>query len=470
MITPHRKNEVVTLTITDISKEGEGIGKADGFTLFVRDAMPGDTIEAGITKLKKTYGYARLLRVISPSPDRVEPLCSASGPCGGCRLQNMSHDAQLRLKEKSVRDALDRIGCLTGTPLQPIVSKEPHTRWRNKAVIPVGYDKSGRLQAGFYAGHSHRIVPCEDCLISPEEYGLIVRSVLCWMKEEGIAAYDEATGNGLVRHIFLRKSREEGTIQLCLIVNGKSVPSVGSLRKRIEALREKGAHVSGAAFSANTRRTNVIFGTPVRTLWGNPVITDELHATVGKKTFAAHYRIAPASFFQVNPWVAEEICADVLRLADLHGTETVCELYCGIGTLSMFLAQHAGRLVGVEIVPEAVENARENARINGLSNTRFYEGKAEEIMPALYREQGVSADLVVVDPPRKGCDAMLLETIISMNPAKVIYVSCDPATLARDLRILAEAGWEPTYVRPYDQFVFSTHVEVVSLLVKRFYI
>ena len=393
----------------------------------------------------------------------------------------MRHEAQLRLKEKIMCDALSRVGGFSvARPSEPHTSDEPGqlhvesirsrgplTRWRNKAVIPVGSDSSGCPQAGFYAGHSHRIVPCADCLISPEENRLLVKTILDWMKEHGIAAYDEATGTGLIRHIFLRKSREEGTIQLCLIVNGHKIPACDALQRRIEALREAGVRVSGAAFSANTKQTNVIFGEAVRTLWGDPAITDELHATVDGHTYTARYRIAPASFFQVNPWVAEEICADVLRLAALQGTETVCELYCGIGTLSMFLAQKAGRLIGVEIVPEAVENARENARRNGLTNTHFYEGKAEEIMPALYLEQGLYADLVVVDPPRKGCDRALLNTIIAMDPGKVIYVSCDPATLARDLRILADAGWEPTYVRPYDQFVFSTHVETVCLLSNR---
>ena len=470
-----QKNDQTTLLITDMTKSGEGIGKDDGFALFVKDTVPGDRIRAVITKVKKTYGYARLLEILEPSADRVSPPCPSARQCGGCQLQMMSHERQLRLKEQIVRDALERIGGFrtaedpggagcSGEPaiqVEKAVSAGPLFRYRNKAVVPVGTDREGNPAAGFYAGRTHVIIPCEDCLLGPEEFGDIVREVLAWMRGNRIPAYDEKTGNGLVRHIFMRKSRESGEILVCLIINGKTVPQAEDLKRRLEdgGLRKK---IAGVLYSVNRRQTNVIFGERPKLLWGKAFLTDSLRS--GKYGAEVRYQISPASFYQVNPWIAEQMYTRVLELAELTGKETVFDLYCGIGTISLFLAGQAGQVIGVEAVPDAVCNARENARLNGLHNTRFLEGKAEEIIPALFEKEHIHADVVVVDPPRRGCDPVLLDTIVSMQPDRLIYVSCDPATLARDLRILAGRGYRAEAVRPYDQFVMTVHVETVVLL------
>ena len=501
-----KKNDIVTIRIEDISKDGEGIGKADGFALFVKDTVPGDLVEAGIMKLKKRYGFARLIRVLEPSPDRVEPPCLVARQCGGCRLQMMSYEKQLQLKQNIVKNALEHIGgfkVITDTEetntadtysastedadsvgavaatakkgneavavpdticLHRIIPSDPKFRYRNKAVIPVGTDKDGNLKAGFFAGHTHAIIPSDDCLLGPEENSSIVRCILNWMKENSIPAYSEADGTGLIRHIFLRKSRESGRFQLCLIINGKMIPAVQVLREALNKLQTAGGSplICGACFSVNTKRTNVIFGNPPETLWGDPILEDTLHSD--KFGISVRYRISPTSFYQVNPQIAEIMYEEVLALADLTGRETVFDLYCGTGTISLFLASKAAEVIGVEIVPEAVENARENALLNGCSNTRFLEGKAEEVIPALIKKENLHADVVVVDPPRKGCAESLLRTIIDMNPDKIVYVSCDPATLARDLKILCAKQYRVESVRPYDQFSMSMHVETVCLL------
>ena len=479
-----KKNEIVTVRIEDMSKDGEGIGKADGFALFVKDTVPGDLVEAGIMKMKKTYGYARLIRVLKSSPDRTEAPCPVAKQCGGCRLQMMTYDSQLRMKQSLVRNALERIGGfsvrLEGEQaeqeseeenagdntvlLQKIVPSAAPLRYRNKAVIPVGADREGKPAAGFFAAHSHTIIPCEDCLLGPEENAEILRIFLEWMEEQHIEPYDEKSGTGLIRHIFLRKSREEGCFQLCLIVNGKRIPAVKQLQDSLDRLRtpEGKPLIAGACFSINTRNTNVIFGKPAEALWGDPVITDSLHAV--KAGITRHYRISPASFYQVNPAVAEKIYDAVLEFADLTGSETVFDLYCGTGTIALFLAAKAARVIGVEVVPDAVRNAEENARLNGCTNVRFIEGKAEEIIPDLVRMEQLAADVVVVDPPRKGCAMPLLQTIVNMHSRKIVYVSCDPATMARDMKYLCANGYRAVCVRPYDQFAMSTHVESCVLL------
>ena len=482
-----KKNDIVTIRIDDISKDGEGIGKADGFALFVKDTVPGDLIEASVMKVKKRYGYARLLRVLEPSTDRTEPACPVARQCGGCRLQMMTYEKQLQLKQHIVINTLEHIGGFTvvpkekadfpektlkTVPMQPIVPVDPVFRYRNKAVIPVGTNKDGKPVAGFFAGHTHAIIPCDDCLLGPEENGSIIRCILYWMVKQNIPAYNEADGTGLIRHIFLRKSRESGRFQLCLIVNGKKVPGVQSLREALDRLHAKGEDgasftvseplICGACFSANTRRTNVIFGDAPVTLWGDPILEDSLYSD--RFGITVRYRISPMSFYQVNPNIAEKMYEEVLALADLTGRETVFDLYCGTGTISLFLAKKAKEVIGVEIVPEAVANAMENARLNGCSNARFLEGKAEEVIPELIRKENLHADVVVVDPPRKGCAGSLLRTIIDMNPDKIVYVSCDPATLARDLKILCAEQYRIESVRPYDQFAMSMHVETVVSL------
>jgi 23S rRNA (uracil1939-C5)-methyltransferase len=449
----------VTIRITDVGQNGEGIGRTeDGYTLFTKNTVPGDLAEIRIIKTQKTYGFGRLMKLVEASADRTEPFCPIAGQCGGCQLQHMSYEAELKLKENKVRSDLLRIGGIE-TETEPIIGMEKNIRYRNKAQFPVGRDAEGNAVAGFYAGHSHRIIPCEDCRLGVEENREILNAVLAWMKEENIPAYDEQTGKGLVRHVLIRKGFATGEIIVCLVINGENLPKKEKLTERLAGI----AGMTGITVSSNTRKTNVIMNAPVRTIWGEDAITDILSSE--KYDIHVRYRISPASFYQVNPVQTEKIYQKVLELADLAGNETVMDLYCGIGTISLFLAKKAAKVIGVEIVPEAIEDAKKNAVLNGIGNAEFYTGKAEEIVPELYAK-GARADVVVVDPPRKGCDGKLLDTILSMNPRKLVYVSCDPATLARDLKFLTANGYEVKFVQPYDQFCHTVHVETVVLLQK----
>lgn len=456
-----KKNDEIEVTIEDIGTSGEGIGRADGAVLFVRDAVPGDHILAGITKVKKTYAYARLIRIITPSPDRVDPRCDYAGPCGGCQLQTLSYEKQLEYKIRKVKDVLERIGGFSQIPMEPIIGSEEPYHYRNKAQFPIGTSKDGRIITGFYAGRSHRIIENRDCALGAPVNRQILDVVIAHMERNGIPAYDEASGKGLVRHVLIRKGFATGQILVCLILNGKTVPHEEQLADDLFAI--PGMH--SFSVNVNTEQTNVILGDEVRLIRGEAFITEKLQNIT--------YRISPKSFFQVNTKQTEKLYATALEYAGLTGDETVWDLYCGAGTISLFLARQAKHVYGVEIVPEAIEDAKENAKLNGIENVTFYTGKAEEIVPAFYEaqkesdEQAVHPDVIVVDPPRKGCDASLLQTMLEMAPDRIVYVSCDPATLARDLRILSDGGYQVQRVRPVDQFSQTVHVETVVLLQKK---
>ena len=456
-----KKNDEIEVTIEDIGTSGEGIGRADGAVLFVRDAVPGDHILAGITKVKKTYAYARLIRIITPSPDRVDPRCDYAGPCGGCQLQTLSYEKQLEYKIRKVKDVLERIGGFSQIPMEPIIGSEEPYHYRNKAQFPIGTSKDGRIITGFYAGRSHRIIENRDCALGAPVNRQILDVVIAHMERNGIPAYDEASGKGLVRHVLIRKGFATGQILVCLILNGKTVPHEEQLADDLFAI--PGMH--SFSVNVNTEQTNVILGDEVRLIRGEAFITEKLQNIT--------YRISPKSFFQVNTKQTEKLYATALEYAGLTGDETVWDLYCGAGTISLFLARQAKHVYGVEIVPEAIEDAKENAKLNGIENVTFYTGKAEEIVPAFYEaqkesdEQAVHPDVIVVDPPRKGCDASILQTMLEMAPDRIVYVSCDPATLARDLRILSDGGYQVQRVRPVDQFSQTVHVETVVLLQKK---
>lgn len=457
----YQKNDMVTLDITDCGVDGEGIGKADGFTVFVKDAVIGDRVEAKIIKAKKTYGYGKLMKVITPSPNRVEPLCDFAGPCGGCQLQALSYEQQLAFKEKKVRGHLERIGGFTDIPMEPIIGAEEIFHYRNKAQFPIGRSKDGRIVTGFYAGRTHSIIENRDCALGVIENKTVLDRVIAHMERYGIEPYDEKTGTGLVRHVLIRKGFATGELMVCLIVNGESLPKSGKL---VDALREIPGMTS-ISLNINRKQSNVILGEEVKLLWGKPYITDR----IGEIS----YQISPLSFYQVNPYQTERLYAKALEYADLHGQEDVWDLYCGIGTISLFLAQKAGFVRGVEIVPAAIENAKENARRNGMTNTKFFVGKAEEVLPSYYRDYAAAhpglsarADVIVVDPPRKGCDASLLDVMTEMHPQRIVYVSCDSATLARDLKYLCERGYRLEKVCPVDMFPQSVHVETVVLMSK----
>ena len=448
----YQKNDILTVTIEDMGHDGEGIGKADGYTLFVKDAVIGDVIEAKIMKAKKNYAYARLMRILEPSPHRVEPVCPMARPCGGCQLQMMDYQEQLRFKQKKIEDNLRRIGGFEQIPMEPIVGMEQPFRYRNKAQFPVGTDKEGNLVTGFYAGRTHDIINNRNCYLGVEENRQVLDVVLGWMEEYGVPAYDEKTGTGLVRHILIRYGFKTGEMMVCLVINGERVPKQEAL---VERLREISGMTS-ITTSTNQERTNVIMGSKIRTLWGTPYISDYIGEV--------KYQISPLSFYQVNPVQTEKLYGTALEYAGLDGNETVWDLYCGIGTISLFLAQKAKKVYGVEIVPAAIEDARRNAELNGITNAEFFVGKAEEVLPEMYAKGEARADVIVVDPPRKGCDAALLETVVKMQPERIVYVSCDSATLARDLKWLCAEGYELKRVRGVDMFPMTGHVETVVLL------
>ena len=449
-----RKNDLVTLEIEDCGIDGEGIGKADGFTVFVKDAVIGDTVTAKIIKAKKNYGYGRLMEVLKPSPYRVEPKCEFARQCGGCQLQALSYDQQLVFKTNKVKGHLERIGGFTDIPMEPIIGMDELFHYRNKAQFPVGRNKEGKIVTGFYAGRTHNIIENRDCALGVAENKEVLDRVIAHMEKYGIEPYNEATGKGLVRHVLIRYGYFTKEVMVCLILNGNKLPKEEQLVKSLCEI----PGMTSITINVNKKRSNVILGEEICLLWGQEYITDRIGDI--------SYQISPLSFYQVNPMQTQKLYAKALEYADLHGQETVWDLYCGIGTISLFLAQKAKFVRGVEIVPAAIENAKENAKLNGLENTEFFVGKAEEVLPREYKKNGVYADVIVVDPPRKGCDETLLETMVEMNPERIVYVSCDSATLARDLKYLCERGYELRKVCPVDQFGMTVHVETVVLLSK----
>ena len=479
------KNDELELDITDLGSTGEGIGKIDGYTLFVKDALIGDKVRVKVIKTKKNYGYARLLEIIKPSEFRVEPECPVARQCGGCQLQHCSYEKQLSWKEEKVANCLRRIGgvpvyteeeykkivagksdgsksvenTLNGTPIimEPILRMDRPVHYRNKAQFPVGYDKDGNLVAGFYAGRTHSIIPQTDCLIQHECNKQIVETVLEFMKKYKVTAYDEKKNKGIVRHILTRVGKTTGEVMVCLIINAKKLPYPEEF---VEMIRNCGINLEIKSITVNINRekTNVILGEKIETLYGHSYIEDYIGDI--------KYRISPLSFYQVNPEQTKKLYQTALEFADIKESEVVWDLYCGIGTISLFMAQTAAKVCGVEIVPQAIEDAKQNAELNHMANTEFFVGAAEDVVPTQYEKSGgkLRADVVTLDPPRKGCDEKLLETVVKMAPSRIVYVSCDPGTLARDVKVLVERGYEVKRVRACDMFGGSFHVETVVLL------
>lgn len=460
-----KKDDCVTLLIEDIGTAGEGIGKADGYTLFVKDAIIGDVIEAKVIKAKKNYGYARLLKVITPSKDRVKPKCAVAKQCGGCQIQEMSYEAQLKYKEKLVMDNLTRIGNISDFEMYPVIGMENPFNYRNKAQFPVGRDKDGKIVMGFYAGRTHYIIDNTDCKLGAEVNKDILELVRGYMEECKVAPYDEAANSGIVRHVLIRTGFHTKQIMVCLVINADKLPKPDLLVNRLKDI----PGMESVMININREKTNVILGRRCEVLWGNPYIEDSICDIT--------YQISPLSFFQVNPVQTEKLYRKALEYAQLTGSETVWDLYCGIGTISLFLAKNAKKVYGVEIVPQAIDDARNNARRNNITNAEFFVGKAEEVVPAFYEDmkrkaalgdrealESITPDVVVVDPPRKGCEQSLLDTIITAAPKRIVYVSCDASTLARDLKYLSENGYKVMKVQPVDQFSHTVHVEVACCL------
>lgn len=460
---PVNKNDEVLLDIIGMTHEGEGVGRVEGYTLFVQGALPGEKVQARVLKTKKQYGYAKLVKIVESSSSRITPPCPIYDQCGGCQLQHMDYTAQLAWKRQLVVDNLERIGKLTvagdnetqsgGLIVRPTLGMDEPWRYRNKAQVPIGVADGG-LVGGFYARGSHRIVDMETCLIQHEHNDAVVSAVKSIGSQLGISAYNEETGRGLLRHVVVKKAFRTGEMMLVLVTNGHDIPHLDAW---IGSICEQLPDVVSICQNINKQQTNVIFGDETRVLWGRDVIYDY----IGDVQFA----ISARSFYQVNPAQTEILYGKTVEYAGLTGNETVIDAYCGIGTISLFLAQHADKVYGVEIVREAIEDARANAKLNDMSNVVFEVGASEDVIPK-WKEQGITADVIVVDPPRKGCDPRLLETILAMKPERVVYVSCNPSTLARDLRVLEDGGYSTVEVTPVDMFPHTVHVEAVALLVK----
>lgn len=466
---PVNKNDEVMLDIIGMTHEGEGVGRVEGFTLFVQGALPGEKVRAKVLKTKKQYGYAKLLNLVEASSARIAAPCEIYDQCGGCQLQHMDYTAQLAWKRQLVVDNLERIGKLrvSGGPaggdaeaaqtegilVRPTLGMDEPWRYRNKAQVPIGVTEGG-LVGGFYARGSHRIIDMETCLIQHEDNDDVVRKVKAIARKLGITAYDEESGKGLLRHVVVKVAFRTGEMMVVLVTNGDRIPNVDEW---IAEIRREIPAITSICQNVNTKQTNVIFGDTTRTLWGNDVIYDY----IGDVKFA----ISARSFYQVNPAQTEVLYGKTVEYAGLTGNETVIDAYCGIGTISLFLAQHAKQVYGVEIVREAIEDARANATLNGMDNVVFEVGASEDVIPN-WKEQGITADVIVVDPPRKGCDPRLLETILAMKPERVVYVSCNPSTLARDLRVLEDGGYKTVEVTPVDMFPHTVHVECCALLVR----
>lgn len=496
----YEKNDMVTVTIEDVGMEGEGIGKIDGFPLFIKDAVVGDTVEAKIIKSKKNYAYARVEKVVTPSPFRVEPPCKSHRQCGGCQIQALSYDRQLAFKQDKVRNNLLRIGGFSEAEvdrvMEPVVGMENPLRYRNKAQYPFGTDRQGNPITGFYAGRTHSIIPNTECYLGREENREILQVILDYMKEYHVNAYDEETGKGLIRHALIRTGFYTREIMVCLVINykeekeaarsasegkntktgrGKLATGEAHYLPEQDKLLEKLALINGmtsVSVSINTERTNVIMGKEIYTIWGSDTIADKIRVRdTGKEDMPytgeeLTFSISPLSFYQVNPMQTEKLYSLALEYAGLTGKESVWDLYCGIGTISLFMALRAKEVYGVEIIPQAIDDARQNAVRNHIANAEFFVGKAEEVLPAVYEKEESHPDVIVVDPPRKGCDEKCLDTMLKMAPSRIVYVSCDSATLARDLKLLCAGGYRLERVRPVDQFAHTVHVETVVLLSK----
>lgn len=523
-----KKNDIFELEITDMGTDGEGIGHYDGMTFFVKDALIGDVITARATKLKKNYGYARVEEIKTPSTFRVEPECELHKRCGGCQIQALSYEKQLEFKNNKVRNNLMRIGGFSkeelDSKMQPPVGADSPYRYRNKAQFPVGYDRDGNIVTGFYASRSHNIIPVEDCRLGVPQNKEILDIIKEWMNEYGITPYDENTHKGLVRHVLIRYGFTSKQIMVCLVINADELEpehraaditgaeyrkfadkrnrdkasdnkecgskASDSRRSIADSLCEKLSGIDGMtsiSYNINKENTNVILGKKTVCIWGRPYIEDTIHL-LSYPDFTPQgtgitYQISPQSFYQVNSKQTEKLYSTALAFAGLTGNENVWDLYCGIGTISLFLSQKAKQVYGVEIVPQAIEDAKNNAKLNGITNAQFFVGKAEEVLPQFYENAKknekitddtastgctdmLRPDVIVVDPPRKGCDEKCLDTMLAMSPERIVYVSCDSATLARDLKILCEEKYELIKWQAFDQFSHTTHVETCVLLSK----
>ena len=465
------KNQEFEVTIEDMGNDGEGIGHIDGMAVFVKDAVVGDVARIKIIKAKKNYAYGRLMELITPSKYRVEPICPHARRCGGCSIMQVDYIKQLAWKQDKVMNCLKRIGGITNVEdvMEPIIGMEssvsdsdvfPAIRYRNKAQFPVRRDKDGNIVIGFYAGRTHSVIDTDVCYLQDAVNDEIIRRFRRFLNEYDVEPYDEEGHTGLVRHILTRVGRKTGEVMICVIINGTEllgvVPGTSGAQKKksmnveqeLVKCMEDIPGLTSISINVNREKSNRILGDRCRTIWGSDTISDYIGNVK----------------YQINPLQTEKLYGLAMEYADIKGEETVWDLYCGIGTISLFLAQKAKKVMGVEIIPEAIEDARKNAKMNGFENVEFFVGKAEEVLPEQYEKHEVYADVIVVDPPRKGCDEVAISTMVKMQPKRIVYVSCDPATLARDVKMLVAAGYEVKKVCAVDQFGHTGHIEVVTCL------
>lgn len=450
-----KKNDIIELEISAMSSEGSGIGRTEeGIAVFVPMSAIGDKLLVRILKVKKTHAFGKIEEILVPSQDRVKPSCPVFRLCGGCVYSHISYEAEAQIKEKRVADAIKRIGGIE-TVINPIVGATTPCRYRNKAQIPVGLSSEGKTAMGFFSRHSHRIVDSMDCELQPEIFLVASKVLRSFIEEKNISVYNEETHKGLVRHLYLRQGEVSGEIMVCIVVNGDKLPFEDELVCRFcEALPQ----VKSIIINSNTEKTNVIVGSKFRTLYGKGYITDTL--------CNLEFKLSPQSFYQVNHNQAEKLYAIAREYAQLESSDVLMDLYCGTGTIGLSMAKDCRTLIGVEVVPEAIEDAKKNAKQNGITNARFICGDAAKAAAQLEGE-GVRPDVVILDPPRKGCDSQLIRTVSEMSPNRVVYVSCDPATLARDLKLFAELGYETAEVTPVDMFPRTSHVESVARLIRK---
>ena len=449
-----KKNDIISLQITSATAEGSGVGRAaDGTAVFVPMSAVGDELRVRIVKVKKTYAFGRIEEIVSPSPARIEPDCPVFRQCGGCAWRHITYAEECRVKEQKVRDAVERIGGIK-TVFRPIIACEKTDRYRNKAQLPVGRDRDGRLLIGFYAFHSHRIIDCADCALQPKQFGEVIRVTREFVDAYDIPVYDESTGKGRLRHLYIRMGEVTGELMVCYVVNGNGLKHEDIL---IKNLREALPELKTVVFNSNRENTNVILGSKNRVAYGSGIIEDVLCGMT--------FKISPFSFWQVNRAQAEKLYQKAREYAALTGSELLLDLYCGTGTIGLTMARECRELVGVEIIADAVRDAEDNAARNEISNARFICADAPEAADRLKKE-GLSPDVVILDPPRKGCGEELVKTIGQMAPMRVVYVSCDPATLARDLKYFSENGYTAKEVTPCDMFSRTAHVESVALLTR----
>lgn len=447
-----KKNDFIDLEITGYTAQGSGVGRYNDIAVFVPLAAKGDRLRVKILKTAKTYAFGRIDKIIKASEDRIALDCAQFAQCGGCVYRHIAYAAELQAKQQMVQDALERIGGFRGIAVQPIVGAKDPDRYRNKAQLPIGRGPDGTIRMGFFANHSHRIIPCEECLLQPEEFTAAMEAFRQWAQQSGDSVYEEETRKGRLRHLYLRKANATGEVMACVVVNGNGVHYEPEL---VNILKEKVPGLKSVIINVNREKTNVVLGKKCRTVWGSDTITDTL--------CGLNFHISPMSFYQVNRDQAERLYTIAGEYAGLTGKETLLDLYCGTGTIGLSMAKNAAKVIGVEIVEQAVEDAKKNARENRIDNAEFLCADAAEAASML-KNRGERPDVVIIDPPRKGCDASLIETIAGMEPQRVVYVSCDPATLARDLKLFFQKGYEPQQVTPVDMFPRTNHVETVVLM------